>query len=751
MRAISFLLLGCCLLALACQPGAGDVVLQPGMRINSNTALRPGIYYLPGNDSLSQPLVTITGENITVDFSGVLLRGDSSGQAPDTYRGLAVKVENGKNITLKNLHIRGYKIAVMAENVDSLQILDGDLSYNYRQHLRSIRERESWSDWLYYHNNENNEWYRYGAALYLKQCNHALVKGLRVTGGQNALLLVGCNDGLFYNNTLQFNSGLGIGMYRSSRNRIQHNKLDWSLRGYSHGIYSRGQDSAGILAYEQCNDNIFAYNSATHSGDGFFLWAGQSTMDTGEGGCNGNLIYGNDFSFAPTNGVEITFSQNDVIQNKLNGCMYGIWGGYSFKSLIAGNEIKDCRFGVAIEHGQDNAIVQNHFSNDTIGIQLWARESQPSDWGYAKARDVSSRDYVIARNRFEKVATPLKIHSSSKVAINDDNFFAGFKQLLVAEKPNRELVMAKNDVRANGGDWAAAGNFKNLNRTLRPDQTAQEWPLSSEISNRAPGRLPDAMPVDLPEVHPQGRSYMLVDEWGPYDFQSPSIWLREIKGDQYIFLLLGPSIGNWRSIGGQGWTATSLKTGTFPATVVLTRESGAQWLDLAFEFIGPEFINPFGDTIRRGEVYPFSYARLEAQQSWQVSWYPYSEAAPLPETLQPVGALAKSVFPEAAFIWWREPAAGVPQDSFLTLAQTELDLPEGKYRLELVSDDGAQLYLDGKLLIDDWAAHEADFRSETLSLSGKHRLAVVHREIGGAAVLDVRIRPVSDLRNCRYY
>jgi hypothetical protein len=35
-----------------------------------------------------------------------------------------------------------------------------------------------------------------------------------------------------------------------------HNRLDWNVRGYSHGIYARGQDSAGILCYEQSNDNI---------------------------------------------------------------------------------------------------------------------------------------------------------------------------------------------------------------------------------------------------------------------------------------------------------------------------------------------------------------------------------------------------------------------------------------------------------------------------------------------------------------
>jgi len=38
---------------------------------------------------------------------------------------------------------------------------------------------------------------------------------------------------LVWNNDFSFNSGLGIGMYRSSHNTIMHNKIDWHVRGYS--------------------------------------------------------------------------------------------------------------------------------------------------------------------------------------------------------------------------------------------------------------------------------------------------------------------------------------------------------------------------------------------------------------------------------------------------------------------------------------------------------------------------------------
>jgi len=57
----------------------------------------------------------------------------------------------------------------------------------------------------------------------------------------------------------------------------------------------------------------------------------QSTMDTGEGGANDNLFYGNDFSFAPANGIEATFSRN-ISSATTSGLRVRDVGGYSFDS-----------------------------------------------------------------------------------------------------------------------------------------------------------------------------------------------------------------------------------------------------------------------------------------------------------------------------------------------------------------------------------------------------------------------------------
>src|SRR6476469_4653393 len=124
-------------------------------------------------------------------------------------------------------------------------------------------------------------------------------------------------------------------MYRCSYNDVAYNKIDFNVRGFSYGVYNRGQDSAGILVYEQSNSNLFYKNSVTHGGDGFFLWAGQTTMDTGMGGCNDNQLIENDFSYAPTNGVEVTFSSNKIVNNRIFECDNGIWGGYSYETIIS--------------------------------------------------------------------------------------------------------------------------------------------------------------------------------------------------------------------------------------------------------------------------------------------------------------------------------------------------------------------------------------------------------------------------------
>lgn len=282
------------------------------------------------------PAITVRGNDVTVDFNGAVLRGTPASEEPDQRKGLGVLVE-GDNVTLKNLHARGYKVALMAAGCKGLRILNCGFSYNWKQRLRSTPAKEDESDWQSYHHNEHDEWLRYGAAMYLKDCSKFAVERTVANGGQCGLMLVRSNSGTVVENDFSFNSGIGLGLYGSSDNKVLYNRMDWCVRGFSYGVYNRGQDSAGILVFDPCNANEFAFNSATHGGDGFFLWPGQSVMDTGKGGDERNILFGNDFSHSPCNGIEATFSSNTFVNNKLLECWHGVWGGYSFDTKIGAN------------------------------------------------------------------------------------------------------------------------------------------------------------------------------------------------------------------------------------------------------------------------------------------------------------------------------------------------------------------------------------------------------------------------------
>ena len=180
-------------LAIAAPP----VELKANMVIKSSVLIKKSTYFLKANSS-NAPLITITGNNITIDFNNAILHGSNNKQFPNQFYGLAVLVK-GNNITIKNAVIRGYKIALMADSCKNLKIEYSDFSYNYRQQLQSTWLREDVSDWMSYHHNENDEWLRYGAGIYLKDCGKPIIQYNTITGGQCALMMMRCNDGTIIN------------------------------------------------------------------------------------------------------------------------------------------------------------------------------------------------------------------------------------------------------------------------------------------------------------------------------------------------------------------------------------------------------------------------------------------------------------------------------------------------------------------------------------------------------------------------
>ena len=670
------------------------VTPRPGLVITTSVRMKPGVYRMSAPTSVDSALITIRGTNLDVDMRGVELRGAAVGAAPDEGRGVAVRVEGGSHVRLRGLHASGYRVGILARGTRMLDLTDNDLSHNWKPRLFSVVEHESLNDWLSYHHNERREWLRFGAGIYLDSVVGGTVRGNTVEQGMNGLLITRVDSLNIRDNTFAFNSGLGIGMYRSSANTIVGNRLDYNVRGYSHGFFRRGQDSAGLLMFEQSNRNIVAYNSVTHGGDGVFLWAGQETMDRGTGGANDNLFLTNDLSYAPTNGMEATFSRNSFIANRVVGNDHGLWGGYSYESRVIGNCFAQNRIGVAIEHGQQNTIAANHFDGDGTGIRLWADSIEPSDWGYPKHRDTKSRDYLVRENRFGGVATVFNLANTTLDTIAN----------------------VRMDTAATACDP----------RRLAP--TTVNWQLP---------KIEDE-PLTWPRttVADRDRSAIIADEWGPYDWRSPKLWPIDSGRSVVRLRVLGPP-GSWRVARTRGVAMLSARRGSTGDTITLTPAAGAEgdW-ELSLAYMGGATVTRDGVTHARGAVVPFAFARYEPTRRWDVRFFiwadstdPRSNADAFRRLLRSTPVLVRQDA-RLDYFWSRPAIKELPRSRFAAEATTTLTLAAGTYTLRALSDDMVRVWVDDALVIDDWTPHETRPGYAVIS-GGTHAVRVQYAQVDG--------------------
>jgi hypothetical protein len=467
--------------------------------------------------------------------------------------------------------------------------------------------------------------------------------------------------------------------------------------------------------YEQTSNNRVAFNSITHGGDGLFLWAGQSTMDSGSGGANGNYFFTNDFSHAPANGIEATFSSNTFVGNRIEDCWHGVWGGYSYRSSWSNNAFARNAEGIAIEHGQDNLIQGNTFEGDETAIRLWQNASQDPDWGYPRNRDTRSRDYQIILNEFRRSKLALDIRYTSNVQVAA-NRFEGVVERLAG---NSGLDL----------DAPTAGH--------------------SIVDYEATSPLPGGMDAMIKDGERRGRETIIVDEWGPYDWKSPKLWPAldqpGLKGPAYGRTLklrvLGPP-GEWKVRSVRG-AAAAPRIGRIPGEIVLTPESSAGKVidyDVALEYRGAAVVSPRGAQTPAGAPYSFHYSRFFVPIDWRVKLFEYADASdPVkkPDAFAKLlsGAALKEVTHDRLdYISGGSIEDGIPRDNFALVAEGTADLPPGDYVITLISDDGARVWVDGEEVIDAWSPHESKVDHAAIR-GGRKKFKVEYYEAGGFAEL----------------
>ena len=84
---------------------------------------------------------------------------------------------------------------------------------------------------------------------------------------------------------------------------------------------------------------------------------------------------------------------------------------------------------------------------------------------------------------------------------------------------------------------------------------------------------------------------------------------------------------------------------------------------------------------------------------------------------------------------------------FITIAEGSANFLKGNYELSVTWDDAVRIYVDNKLVIDEWnpSIHQFDEspnKKVQLNLGGNHVFRIEHVNLDGFAVLSIKFNPV---------
>ena len=648
--------------------------------------------FAPIADRDGNGVLQITGRDdgtpIVIDLAGTHLVGGIGPSEHFTGVGIVIR---GRNVTLRNGRISGFKVGIDAAQCDGLVLEDLDTSDNHAQALRSRAWGEDPADWLFPHANDDRQWARdHGAGVSVRAARNVVIRRVTSHRTQNGILLDRVTRSAIYDNDCSFLSGWGLAMWRSSGNTVCRNSFDFCIRGYSHGVYNRGQDSAGILMFEQCSNNIVALNSATHCGDGVFGFAGREALGESpkdgvgtewhEGrGSNRNVFLANDLSFAAAHGLEITFSFGNVIARNHfeSNAICGVWAGYSRDTTIVGNSFigngrtmsGSERGGVNMEHAQRTRIARNAFRDEPVGVQFWT----DADVGlaalpWARANGMGARENSVDSNVFASVDAPLEIRSATGTV------FAG-NTLSGACGANRVD--------------AASGAVSDQAALAEPTPTDAEL---DAILSRLPG---ERRAVGMRD-HLRGRDRIVMLDRGPYAWDQPVLVRRNWGMERATYLAL------------------SFEQ---PAQAILHAEMPLEVLQTTageIEVRGKEtgFIAPYTLVVRDGAGNEATIDGLLAPASWNVSVFPIRAGAdedgvPSHEAFAAArarGALERTLAELDLSRLSREidelAAANPGIQAVGVSARVALLHPPGRYRVHIGGVAGARLQIDGGAAIE---------------------------------------------------
>ena len=213
-----------------------NFIPQKGLIINTSTAFQNGEFELIANDKIYENIITIEGDSIEVDFNNLTLIGTDDFTKPDEFKGVAVHIKNGKRIKIKNLNVKGYRLALQVDSVQHLTIDSCNFSFNYRagstDDFDIIKVKEG--------------------AITINNSKTILIYNSIISNNYNGIVLNNSHKYSFVKNKIEFNPKVGIYFNNSEKGVLSYNDINWNI-------------NAGIW-YNIPNSDVYNLNNLTHNG-----------------------------------------------------------------------------------------------------------------------------------------------------------------------------------------------------------------------------------------------------------------------------------------------------------------------------------------------------------------------------------------------------------------------------------------------------------------------------------------------------
>ncbi len=262
--------------------------------------------------TITQPII-IAADGVTLDGNGATIQGPGVDPSkPDTYVGIGIKADGVSNVTIRNIKVRGFAVAISVSNAGGWVIEDNYLSDNYTD-----------PEWGWGRNGRQG-------GIVLTDVHKSVIRRNVANRVWNALDMSWCDDNEIDRNDFGHCSNSALVFWGCSRNKVTDNNFSYGIRlrpGEKHA-----RDSAGVMIECASNDNVFLRNDMTYGGDGMYIRVYNDRV------CTGNVFIENDASYANNNCFECLCPGNTFIRNKANHGSYGFWLAGADRSVLIENE-----------------------------------------------------------------------------------------------------------------------------------------------------------------------------------------------------------------------------------------------------------------------------------------------------------------------------------------------------------------------------------------------------------------------------